>query len=254
MIRVFAFFVLVALGGVAAAGPFCRVIARIVRGPCHVQGLSCSPIPAPCAPILLPGSPEPCPPFVTPPSEFKEEVQAAQAPSLPLVKTAPYTSPAPAIVGEKRPDAGPPSLIGKLLGDGKVQVELPDLSKIDWSKLPTPQVNISAPIPPKTLESFESTVSRLDMFLTFSTVVLSLFGVGKLGQWVAPVVSGLRNFGSALSALRQAQQSGALNTSPGVTPAEASTMPPPDTSSASPTGRARSSARAARRRPSSTRA
>lgn len=185
------------------------------------------------------GSPENSPTSVTPPAELPEEVQAVQEQSLPPVVTVPGTSPQQGIAGDKRPDAGSPSLIGRLIGD-KMKIELGDeLAKVikdfDLSKLPQPKVSISAPISPETSASLESLPPRLHTLLTFLQVAAGLFVGGKLGQWGVLAVSGLRSFISGVSSLQAqlsaAQQtaSGAPTASPAVTQAAPSTTPKPGT-------------------------
>lgn len=232
MRKLVALALVLAVGGVAVAGPFFRCNVRSVRNPTCLP--LCLPSVQPCRfqPILELGSQEPFLTSAMPVAESKEEVQTAQAPSLPPVRTEPSTSPVPAIVGEKRPDAGSPSLIGKLLPDGKIEINPPDLGKLDLSKLPQPKVSISVPLKPETSESLEALAPRLHTLLTFMQVVLGIFGVGKAGPWVLQAGSGLLSFTSALSKVSKAMSSGQVTASPPVTQAEAATTKSQATSSA----------------------
>lgn len=257
MRKVLAIVLVMAIGGIATAGPFCRLIARIVRGPCRVTHHCHQGNPGLFPPTCPCGSQDSYLTSPMPLVEFKEEVQAVQAPSLPRVTTDPSTSPVQGIAGEKRPDAGPLSLIGLLRGnDGKLEIQLPDLSKlpspkvqvdlpdlskldlskVDLSKVSMPRLNISGLIKPETSESLDSLAPRLHTLVTFTMGILGLFGVGKAGPWVVQAVSGLPRFLSALSTAWKSAASTPPTASPAVIQAAASMTAPVASSLESPTG------------------
>jgi len=209
--------------GLSIAGPFGSRNAPIVR---HwtVPHDCRTTVAVVTSPQVLPnGNQDDCHTSPMPQSEFKGGARPAQAQSLPPVLTVPSTSQPPGTAGERRPDAGPDSLIGKLLPNPQIQVPPVDLGKLDLSKLPQPSVNISVPLSKGTSESIEQLTPRLHTSLTLIQAVLAGFGINLAGQWGALVVRGLQNFMSVWSAARKAASSTPLTESAEVIPGGVST-------------------------------
>lgn len=98
--------------------------------------------------------------------------------------------------------------------------------------LPKVEVPITPTLPPETSRSLSSMGDRLSLLASVGTAVLSIFGLGRLGQWVVPVVTGLQSFFVA-----RAQAQGTIsingaspypaNRSSAASPAAPSSTPPP---------------------------
>lgn len=205
--RRFALLSLVALAlawGVSIAGPFSRF------RPCV------SP------PLWSCGNAVSFPATTTPLAGCKEGECPVAAPSSPNVEM-PFLLPQQGTVGEARPGTGLPSLSGLFVKDGKVKVELPDLSNVQL-----PNVKLSVSIPQETSASFDALAQRLHLLLNVSLAALGIFGGGKLLPLVTPVVSGLGRFLQALSSLQQpTTPSGAGTKSAGGNPGEATSIQKP---------------------------
>jgi len=132
----------------------------------------------------------------------------------------PFTLPRLDTVGEVRPGTGLLPLTGLGQPGKPIKVELPDLSNVVL-----PPVKLSVTIPPETSRFLDAAASRLPLLLDALLAAAGLFGVGKLGPWVMPVVSGLGTFLQGLSRLRIQQPSGVEIKSPVVNPVEVTSIP-----------------------------
>lgn len=168
-----------------SAGPFVSKVKAVARKP--ISALR-----------NLIGRKGECPPRSIPLVEFRAAGRPApERLSLSRAMEATSSSP-PGTAGDRRPDAGLPSLIGLLRDGGSIKLELDDPKGLLLRGAKEPQP-ISVPLSQATSDSLDSSARRLPTLLTFIQVTLGVLAASQAAPWVTRLASGLLQFLAVLS-------------------------------------------------------
>lgn len=190
------------------------VAVALVAAALAVLGLEAGPVRAqrPFTPSWSISPPVKIVPPATMP--FVESPPAVPCVPLPPSLNSPTVEPslqAPGTALDPRPGTGS-GLISGLLQGGKMEVQHGLAPQVDarlgkiqelLSGLGQGKVSITPTLPPEISQSLSATSDRLNLLASLASVVLTIFGAGKVGPWVVLAVNGLRSFFAARSATGQ---------------------------------------------------